>query len=110
MINAPVRAAIQSALQSPNAYIRAVTGSDDTFAYMADTAIMYNLSRSASRLINIADLFTAFQAACSPQNDSGESDKVMAMRFWNAVETLKIHGFIAQHRTKPDFFIRQIYG
>eukprot|EP00057_Strongylocentrotus_purpuratus_P034916 XP_797026.3 PREDICTED: origin recognition complex subunit 3 [Strongylocentrotus purpuratus] len=118
-LNAPPRAAIQTALSNPNYYLQnpdCETLEEGITSSLPDVCIVYKLHLECGRLINIYDWLQAFMTVIQGESETDNADTakkpdpVLQARFIRAVSELQFLGFIKPTRRKTDHVARLTWG
>lgn len=103
------RQAIERALSSPHDYLacECCDGTEGLKATQPATSIVYQLYLESGSLINVADLWAAYQAIVTPEQDEDiqESESLRSESqalFFRALAELKYLGMIRSSRKKAD--------
>lgn len=103
--------ALERALLRPHDYLacKCCSGKGgNMLPTLPPTAILYQLYREAGTLINVADLWAAFQAAVrgpdeeEDEDDDSEVQRRRLVQFYHGLAELKMLGFVKATRKKAD--------
>jgi origin recognition complex subunit 3 len=105
------RFAIERALASPFDYL--LSSSDATTTKISSkqpaTAILYQLYLESGALVNVHDLWQAFNGVFENEKGDGCDDRVVMSLFYSALSELKTFGVIKNSRKKTDHLAKSAW-
>ncbi|KAI2629738.1 origin recognition complex subunit 3 N-terminus-domain-containing protein [Hypoxylon sp. NC1633] len=99
------RGVVERALSRPHDYLNCScceAKEDGMTPTLPATAILYHLYLETGSLINVADLWSAFNAMVGEENEEGLEERAALVLFYRGLAELRAMGFVKQSRKRAD--------
>lgn len=96
------RGVVERALSRPHDYLNCSCCETGIAPTLPVTAILYQLYLDTGSLVNVADLWSAYNAIVGDENEEGLDERTALVLFYRGLAEMRAMGFVKQSRKKAD--------